>query len=117
MLMPRFYAVLVILMWSSCAVAEETVVESVNLPGASLTQEVTYSTTRDDYNKTRDDIPARMKKDDNSAFVNKPDPWKHVETTATVGIEFKGFGTSSGKKNIRQISASEEALYLFEKQK
>ncbi|WP_451982625.1 hypothetical protein [Azospirillum endophyticum] len=97
--------------------AEETIVENVDLPGASLHQEVTYSTTRSDYNDKRDSILKRLKKGDSSAFVNDPNPWKRVETTATIGIAFKGVGTSSGKKNIRQISASEEALYLFENKK
>lgn len=99
---------------SITAWAEEIVVENVNLPGASLSQEVTYSTTRADYNEEMYNILTRMKQGDNSAFVNSPNPWKRVETTATIGVEFKGVGVSSGKKNIRQISASEEALYRFE---
>ncbi|MBB3399715.1 hypothetical protein FHT71_006438 [Rhizobium sp. BK060] len=53
------------------ASGEETVVESVNLPGASLSQEVTYSTTRGDYNDVRDSVLDRMKKGDKSAFVSK----------------------------------------------
>lgn len=97
--------------------AEEIVVENIDLPGASLNQEVTYSTTRNDYNIKRDAILTRLKAGDASAFVNEPNPWKRVETTATIGVALKGVGTSSGRKNTRQISASEEALYLFDKQK
>lgn len=97
--------------------AEETTVDQVDLPGASLHQEVTYSSTRKDYNDTRDAILKRMKAGDKSAFVNNPEPWKLVETTATIGVAYKGVGSSSGKKNIRKVSASEEALYLFNKDK
>lgn len=115
--MHRSLAAVILLFSMIHANAEEIVVERVDLPGASLNQEVTYSTTRNDYDAKRDSILKRLKAGDASAFVNEPDPWKRVETTATIGIAFKGMGTSSGRKNIRQISASEEALYLFEKQK
>lgn len=115
--MHKFSATVLLFVFMMQAHAAETIVDNVDLPGASLNQEVTYSTTRNDYNKTRDAILKRMKAGDASAFVNEPSPWKRVETTATIGVAFKSIGTSSGRKNIRQISASEEALYLFENKK
>ncbi|MGO6943429.1 hypothetical protein [Rhizobium johnstonii] len=111
----RILYILAVLCFAFTTNAEEIVVDSVDLPGASLTQEVTYSTTKADYNQTRDDILSRMKSGDKSAFVNNPSPWKRVETTATIGVAYKGVGASTGKKHLRQISASEEALFLFEK--
>ena len=102
---------------ATSTLAEEIVVESIDLPGASMNQEVTYSSSRADYNANRDSILERMKAGDPGAFVNNPDPWKRDDTTATIGFAYKGIGSSSGRKNIRQISASEEALYLFEKKK
>ncbi len=99
------------------AYCEEIVVRSVNLPGASMQQEVTYSTNMSDYESTRDNILSRLKKGDPSARVNPSDgPWMRVETTAVIGFEYKGIGSSSGRKRMRQVSAAEEALYLFEHQ-
>lgn len=100
------------------AYCEEIVIRSINLPGASMQQEVMYSTDMRDYESVRDEILSRLKKGDLSARINPSDgPWMRVETTAAIGLEYKGIGSSSGRKEIRQISAAEEALYLFERQK
>lgn len=100
---------------SSVVSAEETVKESVSLPGASLEQEVTYSTSKADYDSTRDGILKRLQDGDQSAMVNPTEgPWKQVETTAMIGFEVKGVGASQGTVHKRQISAAEEALFLFE---
>jgi hypothetical protein len=99
----------------SCALGEETLVSSVDLPGASLSQEITYSTSKADYDETRDRILARLQAGDRDALVNpRNGPWMRVETTATIGFEYKGVGSSQGRKNLRQISAAEEALYRYE---
>ena len=98
--------------------AEETLVGTVNLPGATLNQEITYSTTKREYEAARDKVLSRLKKGESAAFVNPKDgPWMRVETTATIGLSIRGVGASSGRKNLRQISATEEALYLYEQSK
>lgn len=105
-----------ILFASYPAHGEETVVESIDLPGASMEQEVTYSTSKADYQSTRDAILERLKDGDPSAMVNPSDgPWMRVETTAKIGFEYHGVGLASGRKLLRQISAAEEALYLYER--
>lgn len=114
-------ATILCLAFFSCwdfALAEETIVSTVDLPGASLEQEITYSTSRADYESARDKTLERMKNADNTAFVNPKDgPWMRVETTAEIGLSIKGVGTSEGRKYLRQISAAEEALFLYEKWK
>jgi hypothetical protein len=98
--------------------AEEIVVTSVDLPGASLSQEVTYSPSKAAYEEARDSVLKRLKEGDKTAFVNpQTGPWMRVETTATIGFEYKGFGSGEGRKHLRQISAAEEALYKFERSK
>ncbi|TPI59860.1 hypothetical protein FJ420_21315 [Mesorhizobium sp. B3-1-3] len=101
------------------AAAEERVVKSVNLLGiASMEQEVVYNTSEADYLKTRDDILERLKKGDPTAAMNPADgPWMQVETTAKIGFEIKDVGLAQGKKNLRQVSAAEEALSLYDKWK
>lgn len=95
--------------------SEEIVVTRTWLPGAAVEQEIRFSTTKKDYETTRDDILKRMKAGDQSAFVNPADgPWMQVETTATIGMEVKGIGTAEGRKHLRQVTASEEALFLYE---
>lgn len=95
--------------------SEETIVESINLPGASMEQEVTYSTTKLEYEAARDDRLKRLREGDETAFVNpREGPWMRVETTAKIGFEYQGVGAASGRKNVRQISAAEEALYRFQ---
>ncbi|MBY5453932.1 hypothetical protein HFO91_30605 [Rhizobium leguminosarum] len=94
--------------------ADEKVVTAVNLPGASLDQEVTYHPSKAEYEAARDEVLKRLKAGDNTAFVNPADgPWMIVETTATIGLEYKGVGASQGRKHLRQVSAAEDALYLF----
>lgn len=97
------------------ALSSEILIEKVELPGATIEQEVTYSTSKNDYEAARDLRLSRMRRGDVGAFVNDPEPWRRVETTATIGFEYKGFGSASGRMNIRQISAAEEALFLFER--
>lgn len=105
-------------LFASPSVAEETVIASLSLPFASMEQEVTYSTSKADYDKVRDDTLARMKEGDASAFVNPSDgPWLRAETVAKIGIEVSGMGGAVGKKNVRQVTAAEAALYLYEKWK
>ena len=111
-------AILVTMKGISFALADETRVESVNLPGASLSQEVTYHPSKNEYEHVRIDTLERLKAGDSTALVNpRNGPWKRVETTATIGFEYKGVGTSSGRKLLRQISAAEEALFEFDKMK
>jgi hypothetical protein len=112
----KYAAVIGVALWPGTMSAQQTFVESVHLPGASLDQEVTYYPTKDEYLKTRDAILTRLKSGDKTAFVNdKNGPWKRVETTAKIGVEVKGVGVSQGRKNLRQISAAEDALYEFER--
>ena len=98
--------------------ADETLVSSVDLPGASLSQEVTYSPTKAEYDRVRDETLARLKKGDLSARVNPTNgPWMRVETTAKIGFSVKGVGVSNGTKTLRQITAAEEALFRLENNK
>jgi hypothetical protein len=102
---------------SSSVLAEETIRTTISLPGASLEQEVTYSTTKSDYESVRDGILKRLKEGDPTAMVNPTDgPWMKAETTAMIGLEVKGVGVSQGKVHKRQISAAEEAFYIFQAQ-
>lgn len=116
-----FFALMLSLLVASLfncrALADETFVGSVNLPGASLDQEITYHPSKAEYERVRDEVLARLKNKDPSARVNPADgPWMRVETTAKIGLEYKGVGSSTGRKNLRQISAAEEALFKFENQ-
>jgi hypothetical protein len=100
------------------ALADEVVIQSVDLPGASLAQEVTYHPSKAAYIKARDEQLKRLKDGVASAMVNPSDgPWMIVETTAKIGIEFKGMGVSQGRKHLRRVTAAEEALYRYEKEK
>jgi hypothetical protein len=106
------------LMLLCSAQAEQTVVRSIALPGASMDQEVTYSTSQADYESTKNSILKRLQNGDKTAFVNPSDgPWMRVETTAKIGLEIKGIGVAQGRKNLRQITAAEEALFLYERSK
>lgn len=96
--------------------SREVVVRRVDLPGVAMEQEVTYSTSRADYERQRDERLARLRKGDSSASVNPASgPWMLVETTATIGLAYQGIGSSSGRKQLRRITAAEEALYLYER--
>lgn len=80
-----------------------------------MEQEIIYSTTEKDYNNYRDEILARLRDGDQSAMVNPIDgPTKIVQTTAKIGFEIKGVGTSEGRKHLRRITAAEEALFLYQ---
>ena len=98
--------------------ADETLVTNIDLPGASIDQEVTYSPSRAEYDRVRDETIDRLRKGDSTARVNpNRGPWMRVETTAKIGFAYKGVGASSGRKNLRQISAAEEALFKFEQER
>jgi hypothetical protein len=110
--------ILVIASIGAIANADEKIVRSGTLPGASIEQEITYHPSLKDYETARDERLALLKKGDKSAYQNPADgPWMQVETTAKIGIELKGVGVAQGRKNLRQITAAEEALYIFEHQK
>jgi hypothetical protein len=112
------FAICLTMKCTSVALADETRVEDVNLPGASLSQEVTYHPSKEEYEHVRVDTLERLKAGHSSALVNpRNGPWKRVETTAKIGFEYKGVGTSSGRKLLRQISAAEDALFEFDKTK
>lgn len=97
------------------AVADETLVESVDIPFASMNQEITYHPSKSEYERVRDETLARLRRGDLSARNNPgAGPWMRVETTAKIGMEYKDIGTGSGRKHLRQISAAEDALYRFE---
>ena len=105
-----------VVLGSSICNAEEIVVRRGTLPGALMIQEIAYSSTEADYNGVRDEILARMKLGDLSAFQNPEGvPTKRVKTTATIGIIYKGVGAGEGKVHLRLITAAEEALYKYEK--
>jgi hypothetical protein len=83
-----------------------------------MEQEVTYSPSKAEYENTRDQTLIRLRAGDNSAMVNpRNGPWMRVETTAKIGFELKGVGLAEGRKNLRQISAAEEALFRFQESK
>ena len=101
MFRPILPIVCCVIILAPCPKAEEVVVSSVDLPGASMEQEITYSTTKADYTAARDDRFERLKNGDPSAFVNSSEgPWMRVETTAKIGFAYKGIGTSEGRKNL-----------------
>lgn len=80
-----------------------------------MEQEITYHPTQSEYEASRDDVLKRLKEGDQSARVNPADgPWMIVGTTAKIGLELQGIGADKGRKHLRQISAAEEALYMFE---
>lgn len=82
-----------------------------------MEQEITYHPSRNAYRSTRDSLLSRMRRGDTSAFVNlRAGPWMIVSTTAAIGFEVKGIGASTGRRYLRQISAAEEALYIFERE-
>jgi|GEM_PF-3715696 len=98
--------------------AQEIVIKSVHLPGASMEQEVTYYPSEQEYELFRDSVLKSLRAGDPEAFVNPIDaPWMRAETSAKIGIAYQGVGVAKGRKNIRQITASEEALLLFEKER
>jgi hypothetical protein len=97
------------------ALADETFTGGVNLPGASMSQDVTYHPSRSEYLSVRNKTFDLLKAKKSSANVNPADgPWMLVETTATIGLEYHGVGVSSGRKHVRKVSAAEEALYMLE---
>jgi hypothetical protein len=97
------------------AIAEEVIVRSLTLPFSSMEQEVTYHPSRREYEVVRNKILARLKQGDPTARANpQSGPWLRAVTTAKIGFEFHSIGASQGRVNYRQVSAAEEALYLFE---
>jgi hypothetical protein len=107
--------ILSLLFAGSLADAEEIVVRKGWLPFgiAGIEQELTFHPSEREYNLVRDQTIAKLK--NGEAVVNFADgPWVRIETTATVGFEIEGLGSSSGATSIRQITAVEDALYRFE---
>jgi hypothetical protein len=103
---------------TTISIADETLVRSLDLPGASMEQEVTYAPSKAEYERVRDDTLARLQAGDKTAMVNPSNgPWMRVETTAKIGFEIKGVGMAEGRKHLRQISAAEEALFRYQEQK
>ena len=95
--------------------AEEVVTRSHSLPGASLEQELTYSTSKADFEKTRDAFLKRMRAGDPSAMQNPEGvPQVTIKTTADVGVTYRGVGLSKGKMYTCTYTASEDALWIFE---
>ena len=95
----------------------ETVGRRVWLPFASLETEVTYHPSEKAYEMLRDDTLARLRTCDPAAFFNPADgPWKQAETTAELEIDLRVAGVSKGRTLVREISAVEDALELFEKE-
>ena len=96
---------------------QETVVKRVWLPFASLETEVTYHPSEKTYEKLRDDTLARLRACDPAAFFNPADgPRKRAETTAELDLDLRIAGVSTGRTLVREISAAEDALELFEKE-
>ena len=103
---------------TTASFADEIIVQSVNLPGASLDQEVTYHPNKADYIKARNARLKKLKEGDASAMANPANgPWMIVQTTAKIGIAYKGIGVSKGRKHLRRITAAEDALYEYENRK
>ena len=96
--------------------AEEIVIGYGGLPGASIENEIYYSTSEDDYNDTLEEILDGLKDGDEDYLVNPADgPYRIVQTTAKVGISYRGVGFGKGRKHLRQVSAADEAFFKFEK--
>jgi hypothetical protein len=95
--------------------AEEIIIRETELPFASMTQEIIYSTSQKQYDLERDFILKKLRERDFSVMQNPSGgSTKIVQTTAMIGISWKGVGTSEGRKHLRKITAAEEALFLFE---
>ena len=96
---------------------QDTVVKRVWLPFASLETEVTYHPSEKAYEKARDDTLAGLRACDPAAFFNPVEgPWKQAETTGELGIDLGIVGASKARTLVREISAAEDALELFEKE-
>lgn len=100
---------------TAAAVAEDAIVRSVNLPGASLSQELTYSPSRSAFQKSRDERLKRMRGGDYSAFrTPADDPTVVVKTTATKDIRWRGVGLEAGRTYTCTYRAAEDALWMYE---
>lgn len=99
----------------SLSQAEETVVRKAWLPFglADVEQTLIFDPSEAEYNSARDDALTRLRAGES---LNNPidGPWVRIETTATVGFEIEGIGSSSGTTKYRQITAAEDALFQFE---
>jgi hypothetical protein len=95
--------------------ADETIVQTISLPGASLNQKLTYSPSKAQFIKARDERLERMKKNDFSAFQSPMgDPTVTIETTATKGVAWRGVGLESGRTYSCTYTASDDALWMYE---
>lgn len=109
-----------ILLTENFASADETLVQEASILGlASMEQAITYHPSKTQYGQARDDTLARLRDGDNTAMVNPAEgPWMRVVTTAKVGFEIPvgdlgNAGALSGREHVRQISAAEEALFIY----
>lgn len=95
--------------------AEETVVRKAWLPFglADLEQTLIFHPDEATYNEERDEALRKLRAGE-TLFNPADGAWVQIETTATVGVEIKGVGSSSGTTTYRQIGATEDALFRFE---
>jgi hypothetical protein len=100
----------------SSVMADETVNRTITLPGAEADQAVIFHPSEKEYNSAREQRLRLLEAKDPSGCVNSQDgPWMQVQTTAKIGFSIKGVGVLEGKTHVRQVSAAEEALFLYEK--
>lgn len=96
--------------------ADETVNLTISLPGAEADQVVIFHPSKDEYNAAREKRLRLLEEKDPTGCVNPQDgPWMQVQTTAKIGFSIKGVGVLEGKTHVRQVSAAEEALFMYEK--
>lgn len=85
--------------------------------GAAHEEDVTYYPNEDVYEKLRDDTLDRLRECESAAFFNPADgPWKHAKTTTEWDFDLKVGGIFKGRRLVREVSAAEEALEMFEKE-
>lgn len=117
--LPRFGLIVAaatsVFMSMNASTAQEVIVRKGWLPFglAGVEQTLTFHPSEEDYNSVRDETLKKLSAGE--PIVNLADgPWVQIETTATVGVEIEGIGSSSGRTSFRQITAIEDALYRFE---
>lgn len=104
------------IVFCSSALADETLVRTLTLPGAEADQTVVFHPSETEYNAARETRLRLLEAKDPSGCVNPQDgPWVQVETTAKIGFSIKGVGVLEGRTHLRQVSAADEALFLYEK--
>lgn len=109
------FSIIGLLAFPAEANAEETVVRTISLPGATIEREITFHPTEAAYLQALDARLRDLRAGKPGAYLNPADgPWMILQTTAKIGIEWHGFGYSEGQKDVRRVTAAEEALYRFE---